>query len=94
MKRLNMGAHCNMYGRCCCFSLVGSGHSKRKRTCLEWSFLTMLLADQSTRDLVAMQRLWERTVQVEGKASAKTLETKRSFTVRATNNNNKRANMA
>ena len=89
-----MGIHCNMYGRGCCFSLVGSGHSKLKRICLQWSFLIMILADQSTRDLVAMQRLWERAGQVEGKASAKTLETKRSFMVHVTNNNNKKANMA
>lgn len=94
MKRLNMGVHCNMYGRCYCFSLVGSGHSKLKRIYLEWSFLTMLLAEKSTRDLVAMQRLWERAVQVEGKASAKALETKRSFMVHATNSNNEKANMA
>lgn len=31
------------------------------------------------RDLLAMQRLWERAFQVEGEASAKTLEIKMSF---------------
>ena len=39
------------------FSLISPALSKFKHICLQWPFLTLTVADQSTRDL-ATQRLW------------------------------------